>query len=487
MLKIIAVIFRSLIGIIVLAIAVAIFQGLVLTRPSAAQSTDREAPVIIEALRVTRVPVPVVWQGYGTARPLDAANIAAEVSGRVVERPPGVEPGSKVNRGDLLIRIDPTVFESRRDSVLRQIDALLADRSAIETEQTSLREQVTLTEEQIDATRRDLERAREAFTMGSGSQSEIDQRLQSLQRELVALEALRERLARIPARQASLDAQTASRRADLRLAEYDLERTEVRAPFAGTLQSVSPEPGEFIREGATVARVVDLSRIEIPVILPVSAAPTLAPGDTAVLRPDGPARSAWRGQIARVAPEADASLRSITVFVEVEQDAAALAGSADLLKPGTFLTAEILSSRVEPALVIPRRVISIDRVLVAEPIAADVLERMAAPTGNGSLPRIDITKAAAPTRIREAAVNVERSLETPLPSVLAGERQWAVLTEPRTQPAGALPGQGLREGDLVLLSQLPSLRPDVVVDVRIVGDEPVDAAASATGPDGDAS
>ena len=61
--------------------------------------------------------------------------------------------------------------------------------------------------------------------------------------------------------------QQASAEAVLRLAEVNLERTVIRAPFAGRVRQEQVEIGQFISRGAPIARIyaIDYAEIELPI------------------------------------------------------------------------------------------------------------------------------------------------------------------------------------------------------------------------------
>ncbi|MBZ0171189.1 MAG: HlyD family efflux transporter periplasmic adaptor subunit, partial [Phycisphaerales bacterium] len=234
--------------------------------------------------------------------------------------------------------------------------------------------------------------------------------------------------------------------------------TEIRAPFAGVLQAVRLEVGEWARVGDTVARVVDLSRIEIPLRLPQTAAAGLAEGDAVILSIDGPSVASWAGAVVRMAPESDASTRSLTVFAEVRQRPDD--DPASLLRPGQFVMGAVVSSEAVNRMLVPRHSVDVDTVLVASPLGEGDPE----PPDGASMPMV----------VRLAGVNVTHHLEALYEEISRSETQWAVLSD-----RGVSAGRALHAGDLVLVSNLESLRPGDLVDVRV---EARDGTASARRP-----
>jgi multidrug efflux pump subunit AcrA (membrane-fusion protein) len=387
-----------------------------------------------------------------------AAEIAAEVSGRVVERHDRLEAGVTVQPDELLLRLDPTDFQQRVVSARQQILSIESQLTGLEIEQARLAEQAELLLGERAVAERDLDRARDALAQGAGNESQVDARLQALnavtRNQAVVLASLES----VPPRRSSLRASLESARADLRLAEENLARTEIRAPFPGILQEIRFRVAEWVRAGEPVARVVDLSRIEVPLRLAQSASDAIAIGDTVTLRAEGAPGRSWAGSIVRIAPESDAATRSLTVFVEVRQRPDA---DAPLLRPGQFVMGEIRSADRTPALVVPRHSVNVDRVLVAAPRRDS---DPAPPPG-----------AVTPMVVVSALVHVAHHLEDRFPEIAEGETQWAVLDPIRETDAI----RTLRAGDLVLVSNLESLRVGDMVDVRLP--EPARAAARREG------
>lgn len=456
-LKVVSRVVRLLVGIGAIAVAVLIVVVLVKTRPAPNMLPLTESALAVRAAQAQRVSLPQRWSAFGTVRPMDAADIAAEVSGRVVERPAGLEAGTAVRAGDTLIRIESSDFASRVAALKQRIEALRAQISGLEVEEASLGEQVQLAQEDAELAERELDRARQSVAAGAGNESAVDVRRQAVARARQTLEALRQQLDLIPTRRAQLNAQLAADRADLSIAERELARTNVVSPVTGVVREMFIDEGEWIRTGEPVARVVDLRRLEVPLRVPAGAAGLVAVGNEAEVRRDSAARSVWSGRVSRVSPEADPLTRTIEVYVEVEQsDAVGPDGlpkpGSEILLPGQFVTATVRGTTPIERLAIPRRVVDGDRVLIAQPILNGD------PAGDGS--------DGSLMRVREVEVNVLRFDSGPLPMIVPGESQWAVLND-----RGVLPDRALRAGDWMLLSNLEQLRPGMLVRVEPVLDE----------------
>lgn len=155
----------------------------------------------------------------GTVRAFHRADLTAETSGRVVIR--GVEAGAAVEEGDPILELEA----ARQQLALRRAEA------ALEAARTVL-------------THAERELARGERLARASALSE--QRRDDLQH---AVDRARDELAL-----ARVARDTAKR---------DLEDTRIRAPFAGLVDSVVVDIGDYVRLGEPVATLVDLSRVRI--------------------------------------------------------------------------------------------------------------------------------------------------------------------------------------------------------------------------------
>lgn len=417
---------RAALTLVVLLVGLGVFKFLASTKEPPPEPEVISESVRVRAYEAEPISIAREWSGYGTARPMDAVTLSAEVAATVQERSPRAEAGAQTSKGEVLLRLDSRDFGQRVEATRRRIEAVEAQLSQLDIEQSRLTERVGLIRVQVSAAQRDYDRAVEVVSGGAGTESQVDARLVSLQRAQQELSATMEQLDRITPRRAQLKADAESLRADLIIAQTNLERTEIIAPFNGTIQEVFVEQGERVSVGTPVLRVVDLSRLEVPVRLPASAAATVNVGDAATLRTDGSEPATWSGTIARIAPESDPETRTFTAFVEVRQR---LGTGEALLLPGQFVVAKVVSDDVRRRIVVPRRVIDADRLFLAT--------------------QSEDRGLLVETRPVRVAFYTDRKF----PSLDATETQWAVLSE------------GVQPGDRVIIASAGELVPGLQVEL----------------------
>jgi membrane fusion protein, multidrug efflux system len=87
-----------------------------------------EGPVPVLAATVARADVPVYLDAVGTTRPLNTVTVRPQVDGKLTEV--DFKEGQDVKKGDVLARIDPTIYKAQLDQVIAkkaQDEATLAN------------------------------------------------------------------------------------------------------------------------------------------------------------------------------------------------------------------------------------------------------------------------------------------------------------------------------------------------------------------------
>lgn len=439
-LRLASYILKGGLGFVVLAGGIGVFAFLVGTKPDPAQAPRHDHVVSVRAVEVRPMPVPRVWEGYGTARAMRSADVAAQVAARVVERPVGIEAGVTLAAGDVIVRLDPLDFEQRVAASQALIASWEAQLAGLDVDERRLGGQVEILHEEVKLEEREVERVASAVELRGANDIEVERRRKELSRRQRELSAMQQLAESIPPKRAQVGAQIANERANLRLAQENLDRATVRAPIGGVLQEVFAQPGEMMSFGTLIARIVDLTRVEVPLRLPVSAADLLKVGDGVDLGPDSPGSGGtgarWRGKVVRIAPEADALSRTITVYVEVVQQPGGAGGGGEarsgLLLPGQFVAGTVTTIADQPRIAVPRVAVNGNRVMIAQ-------------DGEGG------------ARAKAVTVSVLFLARGALSDIDPTETEWAVLAS------------GLTGGERVITTNLDELRDGTSVRVEAAG------------------
>lgn len=188
-------------------------------------TVQKTTPVVVRAVSVEggeTVAEPLRFAGIVQAR--QRATLTFQVSGVLRER--AVELGDTVEEGQLLARVYNPALAPARDSAKARLEEL---------------------ETRLAQSERDLKRSRRLY-----------------EQELVAEQTLEQ----LTAERDSLRASMATARAALEETRKMLAESELRAPFAGRVQSLLVEEDEFVRPGQAVMSLSSPVGREVEVRLP---------------------------------------------------------------------------------------------------------------------------------------------------------------------------------------------------------------------------
>lgn len=181
---------------------------------------------------------------------LDPARKAAlhfELSGQVAQR--AVEPGQSVAAGDLLLALSAGDYA----------DALAEAEAQYDQEARNIsrdRELLKLARRNYELQKNDLARLEQLGAESLVSKSHLDE----VRIQLIRLES---EVAQLKASTGSADARLALKAAARNRAARNLERTRLQAPFAGTVNSVHVQSGDYVTPSQTVVELVDAATLDL--------------------------------------------------------------------------------------------------------------------------------------------------------------------------------------------------------------------------------
>lgn len=214
------------------------------------------------------VPTEVV---SGRLDPARRAEIHFELSGQVDARP--VEPGQVVGQGELLLSLAAGDYE---DALAEAEARLLQESRDIERD----RELLTLSRRNYALQKNDLERLKKLGAESLVSQSLLDEaRIKQLQMEA--------EVARLNSSVGSAEARLALKQAERNRAARNLARTQLLAPFAGTVNAVQVQVGDYVTPNQFVTELIDISSLDLYVEVRGNVAQSLQQGQSVDVVVDG--------------------------------------------------------------------------------------------------------------------------------------------------------------------------------------------------------
>ncbi|MFC1833619.1 efflux RND transporter periplasmic adaptor subunit [Thermodesulfobacteriota bacterium] len=244
-------------------------------------------------LALGSIPVLTGCDGSGNAKNAEPAKPRA-VKVRVVKVEPVTMrdtltlPGETEARRDLLIAAE-------RDGKVEWVGV---------TEGQNVRKRQLLVKIDVAALKATLNRAEADFQMAD---ERAERRKTLFSRKIVSEEALDESLTQ---RKLALG--------HLEEAKINYERGFVRCPIDGVVDDVPVDPGEFVKRGDPVARVVSTTTIRVNVRVPELDVRYLLVGQKVPVKIDAYPEDRWQGEIDFVAFRADPATKTFKVRVVVD-------------------------------------------------------------------------------------------------------------------------------------------------------------------------
>lgn len=205
---------------------------------------------------------------------LDPARKAAlhfELSGQVEQR--AVEPGQSVAAGDLLLALSAGDYA----------DALAEAEAQYDQEARNIsrdRELLKLARRNYELQKNDLARLEQLGAESLVSKSHLDE----VRIQLIKLES---EVAQLKASTGSADARLALKAAARNRAARNLERTRLQAPFAGTVNSVHVQSGDYVTPSQTVVELVDAATLDLYVEVRGNVLQSLTQGQSVTVSVNG--------------------------------------------------------------------------------------------------------------------------------------------------------------------------------------------------------
>ena len=213
------------------------------------------------------------FEAFGRIEPHNVASLRSDLSAQVAEV--RVREGEWVDAGDTLVRLDDARYRllvRQRQATLNQ---LLARSAELESELATARSNAAHYRSINDIARAKLERHEELMAQRLISSAVYDEARRQADEASVAFAAYKQTLSNLPHRIDALRAEAAGARAALELAELDLARTQITAPFAGPVLTVSVGVGDHTSIASDLVSMADADAFELRVQVPDNHRATL--------------------------------------------------------------------------------------------------------------------------------------------------------------------------------------------------------------------
>jgi membrane fusion protein, multidrug efflux system len=133
-------------------------------------------------------------------------------------------------------------------------------------------------------------------------------------------------------------------KAEIRELNARILKTEIRAPFSGTIGLRSVGKGSYINPGTNIARLVNLDMLKAEFSIPEKYSNQIQKGQKVIINHEG--ERVYEAQIYAVEPKINLNTRTVTAK-------AVFQNTDNSLMPGTFVNIKIILKQYEKAIQIP--------------------------------------------------------------------------------------------------------------------------------------
>jgi RND family efflux transporter MFP subunit len=391
--------FRYLLPLAVILLSIVIVVALVAVakgkRPERKETTEQAT--LVETIAAEKTTLNFAIYSQGSVQPRTETTLVNEVAGQIVSVSSNFIAGGFFRKGEVLLQIDPSDYETG----LLRAQANLASRRAQYADQKARSEQAL----------------KDWTNLGrEGEPSDLVLRKPQLAEALAGVQAAE---------------------AELKEAERDLQRTQIRVPYDGLVRSKQVDIGQYVTPGTPLGMTfaIDTAEIRLPLSsrdLAYLDLPSATRLDQAHRVPvtltteSGGSGNLWQVEIIRTEGVVDQSSRVVYAVAEVIDPYGVLGLSAQTeLKMGSFVRAEIQGRRAEDVVVLPRSVLRPgDTVLIAS--EERVLEIRHVEVARAEPRLVYVSRGIA-----EGELVITTSMDAPIP----GTRLIVSGDQPRQEPA----------------------------------------------------
>lgn len=219
----------------------------------------------------------------GKIQPEVEVKLSSEVSGEIIDLP--IKEGQQVKKGDLLVKINPDLVQSR----LNQSQAGLQ----------TVKAQLDQAEAALKNAELNYNRNSALFEKGVISKSEWDRSIADFESAEAAKKS------------AYYSVQSAA--ANVKQSRDNLSRTSIYAPMNGTISKLSVELGERVvgtaqMAGTEIVRVANLNNMEVEVDVNENDIVKVAVGDSTIVEVDAYLKREFKGIVTEIANSAQTTL-----------------------------------------------------------------------------------------------------------------------------------------------------------------------------------
>lgn len=272
---------RWLIPLLILTLGAGGFVALWASKPQLTPLEAQQRAWIVSVETVAPGPLAPMLRLYGRVESPNVAQLSAALNADVTAV--RVLEGEQVRKGDLLITLDNRDYQlliRQREAEVQEIRSLLESETLRqENDISSLKQEQQL----LELSRRAVKRAEDLAERNVGSRSNLDDTREEEARQVITVQRRKLAIREYDSRMAQLGARLARAEALRDLAQLDMQRARIVAPFDGRVTKVQVATGDRVQPGGPLIGLYDTTKVEIRAQIPTRRLPqvrdTLAGGE----------------------------------------------------------------------------------------------------------------------------------------------------------------------------------------------------------------
>ena len=337
--------------------------------------TDRGEPKrTVRIIEVPLIDLSPMAEGFGSVQPARVWTAVSQVAGNITYIHPKLRNGEILTEATELVHIDPRDYEI----ALAQTTAELNE---LEVQEKNARASLQIEQRNLKLAKDELDRIRKLVKKGTASQSKADETERAMLSYSASVQNLKNSLALVPSQRSLLEARRS-------LAERDLERTIITAPFDMRVANLNIEADQYVPVGQNLFEGDAVDRVEVEAQVAMSSLRRLFIGRPSmridferlnedfadliaidpVVRLDlGNHVAEWVAEFVRFSDTVDPETRTMGVVVAVDNPFdKVIPGYKPPLSKGMFVKVIMKTHRSAQRIVVPRSAVRGGSVFVVD-------------------------------------------------------------------------------------------------------------------------
>lgn len=199
----------------------------------------------------------------GVVVPYREIKLAAEVAGRVTDKPTEFRVGHIVNKGNTIALIDRRDYDLELERLQEELQQANNNITETDVQITSTNNQIALAQENLTIQEKARERFEKLFKNKATTEASLDDAKQAEITARTTLQTHQDQLNLLRATKTRLESVCARIKSEIAAAKLEIERTSVKSPIDGIIVEDNFEQDSYLQKGTALCTIRDTSKLEI--------------------------------------------------------------------------------------------------------------------------------------------------------------------------------------------------------------------------------